>query len=252
MTLNGKSILVTGGSRGLGLGVVEALLSEGAEVTVVARDKSTLESLAKCRGVAVIPADITDQRAAARILGAVNPDILILNAGAVPIMGPIDKMSWSDFSVAWETDVKAGLFWMQAALNRPLAPGSRVLVSSSGAAAAGSPLSGGYAGAKRMLWFMADYANKLAREKSLGVTFQAIVLQRMIGGTSVGDAGVGGYSKKAGVNSAVFLSSFGTSMSPRIYGDHVVAILKDERYANALALGLKSDTGISILQEAAA
>jgi NAD(P)-dependent dehydrogenase (short-subunit alcohol dehydrogenase family) len=55
-----------------------------------------------------------------------------------------------------QTDVKAGLYWLQAALNLPLKPGSRVLVVSSGAAQNGSPLSGGYAGAKRMLWFMAN------------------------------------------------------------------------------------------------
>jgi hypothetical protein len=44
---------------------------------------------------------------------------------------------------------------LQAALNQPLKPGSRVLVVSSGAAENGSPMSGGYGGAKRMLWFMA-------------------------------------------------------------------------------------------------
>ena len=53
----------------------------------------------------------------------------------------------------------AGLYWMQAALKTPLKSGSRVLVGSSGAAQNGSPLSGGYAGAKRMLWLMAKYAN---------------------------------------------------------------------------------------------
>jgi hypothetical protein len=44
--------------------------------------------------------------------------------------------------------VKGALYWMQAAFNLPLAPGARVLAGSSGAALQGSPLSGGYAGAK--------------------------------------------------------------------------------------------------------
>ena len=38
MSLKDKTIVVTGGSRGLGLGLVEALVNQGARVTVVARD----------------------------------------------------------------------------------------------------------------------------------------------------------------------------------------------------------------------
>src|SRR6266481_5194302 len=68
----------------------------------------------------------------------------------------------------------------------PLQPGSRVLVGLSGAAENGSPLSGGYAGAKRMLWFMAKYANSVSEQKELGIRFQAIVPMQMIGGTGVG------------------------------------------------------------------
>ena len=92
-------------------------------------------------------ADVTDKSAAHRILAEVRPHVLVLNAGAVPVMGPLDQLSWADFTAAWETDVKAGLYWLQAELNLPLRPGSRVLVGSRGAGEAGSPLSGGYAGA---------------------------------------------------------------------------------------------------------
>jgi hypothetical protein len=95
-------------------------------------------------------------------------------------MGRLDQLSWADFTVAWETDVKAGLYWLQAALNLPLKPGSRVLVGSSGAAVTGSPMSGGYGGAKRMLWFMAKYANGVSEQKNLGIRFQAIVPQQII------------------------------------------------------------------------
>ncbi|HBD37688.1 MAG TPA: short-chain dehydrogenase, partial [Cupriavidus sp.] len=69
-------------------------------------------------------------------------------AGTTPRMGRLDQLNWKDFSVAWETDVKAGLYWLQAALNVPLNPGSRVLVGSSGAADNGSQMTGGYGGGK--------------------------------------------------------------------------------------------------------
>ena len=46
----------------------------------------------------------------------------MLNAGAKPRMGRLDQLSWADFTATWETDVKAGLYWLQAALNLPLKP----------------------------------------------------------------------------------------------------------------------------------
>ena len=95
-----------------------------------------------------------------------------MNAGATRPMGRLDQLSWADFTAPWEHDVKAGLYWLQAALNQPLKPGSRVLVVSSGAAENGSPMSGGYGGAKRMLWFMAKYANGVSEKKRLGIRFQ--------------------------------------------------------------------------------
>ena len=45
MTLKDKNIVVTGGSRGLGLGLVEALVAHGARVTVVARDAVALAAV---------------------------------------------------------------------------------------------------------------------------------------------------------------------------------------------------------------
>jgi NAD(P)-dependent dehydrogenase (short-subunit alcohol dehydrogenase family) len=252
MNLKDKTIVVTGGSRGLGLGLVEALVDQGAKVTVVARDQAALAAVAQRLGVAVIPADVTDQEAARRILAEVRPEVLVLNAGATPHMGRLDQLSWADFTVPWETDVKAGLYWLQAALNLPLKPGSRVLVGSSGAAQNGSPLSGGYAGAKRMLWFMAKYANGVAKQKALGIRFQAIVPQQIIGGTGVGDAGAGAYARAAGVGTEAFLSRFGAPMPPRRFGDHVVSLLTERQYVDAVAFGLKGDRGITVLEGEAA
>jgi len=252
MSLKDKSVVVTGGSRGLGLGLVEALVAHGTRVTVVARDEESLEPLRARLGVSTISADVTDETAAHRILGEVRPDILVLNAGAKPRMGRLDQVSWEDFSATWETDVKAGLYWLQAALNLPLKPGSRVLVGSSGAAHNGSPLSGGYAGAKRMLWFMARYANGVSEQKSLGIGFQAIVPMQIIGDTGVGDAGANAYARALGIKPDEYLARFGTPMPPREFGEKVVSVLEDPKYAKSIAFGLKGDTGVTILEGAAA
>ncbi|MGZ5874959.1 MAG: SDR family NAD(P)-dependent oxidoreductase [Bradyrhizobium sp.] len=252
MSLKDKKVVVTGGSRGLGLGVVEALVAHGASVTVVARDTDVLAAVRARLGVATISADVTEEAAAHRILAEVRPEILALNAGAKPPMGRLDQLSWADFTATWETDVKAGLYWLQAALNLPLKPGSRVLVVSSGAAVNGSPLSGGYAGAKRMLWFMAKYANGVSAQKGLAIRFQTIVPQQIVGGTGVGDAGANAYASAMNIKRDEFLAGFGAPMPPREFGEKVVSVLEDPKYAESFALGLKGDTGITMLEGAAA
>ena len=251
MSLKDKNVVVTGGSRGLGLGLVEALVAQGARVTVVARGHAALDTVRARLGVATISADVTDETAANRILAELRPDILALNAGATPPMGSLDQLTWTDFTAPWEHDVKAGLYWLQAALKAPLKPGSRVLVGSSGAAVNGSPMSGGYAGAKRMLWFMAKYANGVSEQNKLGIRFQAIVPQQIIGGTGVGDAAANAYARAAGIEPKAFLARFGAPMPPREFGEKVVSVLDDPKYAQGFAFGLKGDAGVTMLEAAA-
>jgi len=252
MSLKDKNVVVTGGSRGLGLGLVEALVDHGARVTVVARGAEALAAVAARLGVATVAADVTDEAAAHRIVGDISPDILVLNAGTTPTMGRLDELSWKDFSVAWETDVKAGLYWIQAALRLPLKPGSRVLVGSSGAAVTGSQMSGGYGGAKRMLWFMAKYANGVSQEKNLGIRFQAIVPRMMILGTGVGDTAAGAYAGSMGITPEQFVTRFGAPMPPRAFGDRVVAVLEDPEFADGIVFGLNGDAGVTVMEGAAA
>lgn len=246
MSLKDKNVVVTGGSRGLGLGLVEALVAQDARVTVVARSADALECVRARLGVATIPADVTDEAAAYRILTEVRPDIVVLNAGTPPRMAPFDQTSWADFTAPWEHDVKAGLYWLQAAVNLPLEPGSRVLVVSSGAAVNGSQMSGGYGGAKRMLWFMAKYANGVSVRKELGIRFQVIVPRQMVLGTGTGDAGANAYARDAGIEPEDFVARFGAPMPPREFGEKVVSVLDDPQYAEGLAFGVKGDTGITL------
>src|SRR5882672_8734131 len=154
-TLERQRVLITGGSRGLGLGVVEALVARQAKVTVIARDSARLTEIKARLGVSIIPGDATDPMLAESVLRDVRPLVLVLNAGATPTMAPLHEQTWESFSKNWDTDVKATFHWIQSALRLPLDRGARVLLSASGAAIDGSPLSGGYAGAKRMIWLMA-------------------------------------------------------------------------------------------------
>jgi len=247
-TLENQRVVVTGGSRGIGLGIVEALVAKKAEVTVVARDAARLAEVKSRLGVSVISADVTEPSTAAAVLREVRPAVLVLNAGASPKMAPIHEQTWEDFSAIWNHDVKAGFHWIQAALRLPLAKGSRVLVSSSGAAVVGSPLSGGYAGSKRTLWLMAKYASGVANELNLGIRFQALVQLQIVGETGNGASAAAAYAKKKGVSVEEFLAGFGAPLTPRQVGDHVAAILTDARYETGAAFSIKGDSGIQPIE----
>jgi hypothetical protein len=245
--LEQQRILITGGSRGLGLGVVEALVAHHGNVTVVARDSARLSELKARLGVSIVPGDATDPKLAESVLHEVRPTVLVLNAGAMPAMAPLQRQTWESFSKNWNTDVKATFHWIQAALRLPLEPGSRVLISSSGAAIEGSPLSGGYAGAKRMIWMMAGYANGVASDLKLGIRIQALLVRQIVGATELGRAAAEAYARRKGVSTEAFLAGFGKPLSPRDYGEHVVTLLTDPKYENATAFGIRGETGIQPL-----
>jgi len=244
VNLEGQKVVVTGGSRGLGLGIVEALVAKKAQVTVVARDPERLTEVSKRLGVNVARGDITDEKLARDVLSDVRPSVLVLNAGATPPMGALHELTWENFNRAWDVDVRGGFHWVQQALRLPLPRGSRVIIASSGAALNGSPLSGSYAGAKRMLWLMAHYANDVAQRLDLGIRFQAILPQQIIGDTELGRKAAEAYARSKGVSLEAFLAGFGAPMPPRKVGDHVVSILTDPRYATGVAFGMKGDLGI--------
>jgi NAD(P)-dependent dehydrogenase (short-subunit alcohol dehydrogenase family) len=241
MSIEGGKFLVTGGSRGLGLGIVEALVERRAHVIVLGRDAGRLAEVQRRLGVAVVQGDITDAALADALLRERKPDVVVLNAGAAPVVGPLDQQTWETFSAPWETDVKGAFHWVQAALRIPLARGSRVLIGSSGAAIAGSPLSGGYAGAKRMLWLLAGYANGISTRLDLGIRFQALLPAQLVPDTELGRAASEAYARQRGLTLEAFLATFGEPMPPRRYGERVMSLLTDPRYADGTAFAIKGE-----------
>ena len=251
--LNGKRVVITGGSQGLGLAMVEALAACGANVTAIGRDQANLTP-AEHAGAAVIAGDATDATLMNCVVRQEVPDVLILNAGARLPMKPIDQQSWDEFSTTWNTDVKAGLIGIQAALNTPMKPGGRVLVMSSGAsmvfavpfiAPESLRLSGGYIGAKRMLWFMAHSANTVSRERELGLQFQMLVPCQLIPGTTLGHQVAAAYAAIEGVSvDEHVMHRYGSILRPAQVGEGVAALLGDPRYMHGVAYGIRSDSDI--------
>jgi NAD(P)-dependent dehydrogenase (short-subunit alcohol dehydrogenase family) len=124
---NGKTVVITGGSRGLGLVLARELAAEGAKLSLLARDEDELGRAARdLRGVrpgVEVMTLVTDirrrhdvERAIARTFerfGAI--DVVVNNAGTIQV-GPLDHMNVSDFEDALNTHFWGPLYMILAAL----------------------------------------------------------------------------------------------------------------------------------------
>ena len=223
--LQGKNAIVTGGTRGLGRGIALALAEAGARVVAVGRRASSVAEVSEAHSnVEGVAGDVADERFALELLGRERPDILVLNAGASPLLRPIHEQTWETFSQNWHVDVKAAFTWLKEALTLPLSAGSQIVVVSSGAALRGSPMSGGYAGAKKTVAFVADYARTEGQRLERGLTIRTLFPQ-LNPNTDLGRAGVQAYADRAGVPFEQFAKRFDPPLSPEIAGKAVLELV---------------------------
>ena len=223
--LSGKTTIVVGASRGLGHGIAVALAEAGAPVVAVARTAPVFAEVGNGASIEAEIADAGDATAAGSLLDRYEPAAVVLVAGAAPLMRPLQQQTWETFSVNWDTDVRITFHWLREALLRPLRPGSRVVVVSSGAALAGSPLSGGYAGAKATQRLITGYAQDEAARAGLGITFTA-VLPRLTPLTDLGRAAVLAYAARSGQSEEAYLRRMGEPLTPEVAGAALVGLVR--------------------------
>jgi NAD(P)-dependent dehydrogenase (short-subunit alcohol dehydrogenase family) len=240
MTFQSQTAIVTGGSRGLGRGIVQALAAKKMRVVAIARDAERLASTAKDLGVESVVADVADSVASGRVLQDFNPDLLVLCAGALPLLRPLHLHSWETFSENWETDAKATFNWIRDALLLPMKSGSHIVVISSIAAVLGSPLSGSYAGAKRMQWLIAEYASQEAVRFNLSLRFHCL-LPTLNANTDLGRATMAAYARRAGVSTEEFVKRFNPPLTPAIIGQAVVDLHESPSRWDKLAYRVSGD-----------
>jgi NADP-dependent 3-hydroxy acid dehydrogenase YdfG len=218
MSVHVQTAVVTGASRGFGRAIAAALVAEGTAVVGVARDERDLRAVREELGEAFTPvvADATDEARARDLIREHRPGLLVLNAGAAPHMAPVHEQTWETFSRNWQVDTRHVFAWTRAALSEPLSPDSVVVAMSSGAALAGSPLSGGYAGAKAAVRHIAGYAADESTRGGLGIRFVTLLPQLTPAG-GVGSVGIAGYAARAGVDR----DSFVERLQPILTSDQV-------------------------------
>jgi 3-oxoacyl-[acyl-carrier protein] reductase len=107
LELGGKSVLVTGGSKGIGLACARVFAAEGCRVHIASRNKETLETAAKSiKGeIHVHVADLRDGAALRKLAkDCADVDILVNNAGDIP-GGTIEAIDEAKWRHAWELKV---------------------------------------------------------------------------------------------------------------------------------------------------
>ncbi|MEO1161350.1 MAG: hypothetical protein AAFW74_13015, partial [Pseudomonadota bacterium] len=173
-----------------------------------------------------------------------DPDLIVLTAGAEPEMTPLHKQTWSEFSRNWNVDTRIAHAFSSAALTQPMRSGGVVISFSSGAGLAGSRLSGGYAGAKRMQHFVADYAQREADLLGLDLTFYSIIPSQPIDGSSLGQAAAEAYSAAAGKSLAEFKKQWEEPLTTSKITAHVMSLILQAGPRDARAFAI-TGTGMT-------
>jgi 3-oxoacyl-[acyl-carrier protein] reductase len=241
--LSGTTTIVVGASRGLGHGIATAFAEAGAPVVAVSRTAAAFPEPADGAGaIQPVVADAGDATVAARLIDRHEPAAVVLVAGASPHMRPLRHQTWETFSVNWETDVRIAFHWLREALLKPLRPGSRVVVFSSGAALNpnGSPLSGGYAGAKATQRFITGYARDEAERAGLDITF-TVVFPYFAPQTDVGRPAVEAYAARAGLSVEEYLEQQGSLVTPEVAGTALVELIQADAATVAPGYRLSGD-----------
>jgi len=134
-----KSVLITGGSTGIGFATAKAFIKEGAMVFITGRNPDSLNQAAKeinSPRLKTIVSDITEMEsisALAQTIGNTEKklDTLFLNAG-IGKFAPIEATTEEDFDTQFNTNVKGLFFTLQKMISH-LAEGASVILTSSGA-----------------------------------------------------------------------------------------------------------------------
>ena len=242
MSIDIQRALVIGGSSGVGREISLNLAKNGTRTAVVARGEKGLAKLkAEASGIDTIAVDAAADGAAVKLLTQFTPDLLILVGGHRPNMAALQELDWSEFSATWNSDTKIAFEFTKAALTLPLASGSTVVSFSSGASLGGSPLSGGYAGAKWMQHFLVNYGQREADRMELGLRFLSIIPKQLIAGTEIGTMASAAYAESAGLSVEKFMGQWDHPLTAELASTHLIDLLRRAPEAGASAFAITGD-----------
>ena len=250
--LNGRTAIVTGASRGIGLAVTRGLVAEGVHVTAGARKSSAeLGELAGTGMVRVVEADLSGPGGPATLVAAAGDriDILVNNVGAAPARpGGFGAISDEDWQASLTLNLMAAVRTIRAALPVMVAAGKGAIVNISSANAfLPDPAVMDYSAAKAAL---ANFSKSLSKEAAHGIRVNTISPGPVATDLWLGDHGVAAtVSHATGARPQDVQSQAARQMvtgrfsRPEEVAD-LVLILASDRTANVTGADITIDGGL--------
>ncbi|WP_405493364.1 SDR family oxidoreductase [Nocardia sp. NBC_00511] len=178
---DGKTAIVTGASRGIGLGIAQRLVDEGAKVVITARKKEALDEAVETlggpsRALAVAGRADDAEHQAETVAAAIDhfgsADLLVNNTGINPVFGPMVELDLAAARKIVEVNCLAALSWVQQVHKGWMgAHGGAVVNVSSIAGIKPAPGIGFYGSSKAMLTHITQ---ELAVELAPGIRVNAV------------------------------------------------------------------------------
>jgi NAD(P)-dependent dehydrogenase (short-subunit alcohol dehydrogenase family) len=249
--LSGKVVLVTGGSKGLGLACARAFLAEGAKVAIAARNLDNLREAREQlegggRTVCTVQADLTRAGDAQRMVETVTgeigfPEVLVNSAGAAK-RTPLFELTEADWRAAIDAKFFSYINAMMACLPGMAAAGRGSIVNiigMGGKIAAPTHLPGGAANAALMLvtaGLANGYASKGVRVNSVN---PALAMTERVQAGFAADARHGGVSEEEAARKTLERLPLGRIARPEEIAEVVVFLASGRAsYVNGVNMAL--------------
>ncbi len=190
----GRTVLVTGGTRGIGLGIAQELVARGANAVITARKPDELDAAVAQldpdgtgRALAVRGSADDEQHQADAVAQAVSRygrlDLLVPNAAVNPQYGPLVDADLSAVRKVFEVNVTAVLGWVQQAFRQSMqASGGAVLVVASvGGLRSGAPIGAYNASKAAVIHLVRQLADEMGPAVRVNAIAPAVVKTKFAG-----------------------------------------------------------------------
>ena len=242
--LDGKTVLVTGGSKGIGLACARLFVSEGARVVITSRSQENLDNASAALGAGIaITADLTDPDQALRTVDAVERELgpldVLVNCAGAARRTPADELTPALWKAAMDAKYFTYINVIDPVVKRMASRGAGNVIGAGGKVASPIHLAGGAANAALMLATAGlgnAYAGRGVRVVGVnpGLTDTARVAEGMLA-----DARAAGITEKEARRRSIARLPLGRMAEPEEVANAVLFLASSKAsYVTGVTLGM--------------